>query len=339
MIDIGSGKGYLSEYLSFVHGFGVYGIDSSSINREGALDRSRKVNKYFGKFRRQSPPLVEGLLDRQTQDSVIPTMAENSIDKHHQCLDKVSLSDCVLQSDSVDVQPLSMHQNVPLSTDAIPMHQNVPLSTDAIPMHQNVPLSTDAVPMHQNVPLSTDAVPMHQNVPLSTDAVPMHQNVPLSTDAIPIHQNVEEAVVCCGKHYHQSSDSIPHCTTGAMDDKDSYNGTDRLDAAIVNRKDCQQSSDLPDNCSMCSDVNTRAQSEVSSISGFFKPLTHYIDQTDNNILGLIHDSSDDIRPSILVGLHTCGDLATTGLKQFVNSDLIRAVCIVGCCYHHITETG
>lgn len=46
MIDVGSGKGYLSSFLSLQYGLGVFGIDSSSTNTHGALERNRKLKKF-----------------------------------------------------------------------------------------------------------------------------------------------------------------------------------------------------------------------------------------------------------------------------------------------------
>lgn len=43
------------------------------------------------------------------------------------------------------------------------------------------------------------------------------------------------------------------------------------------------------------------------------------------------------QPFGVVGLHACGDLASTALKLFAEVRSARAVCVVGCCYHHITE--
>ena len=43
------------------------------------------------------------------------------------------------------------------------------------------------------------------------------------------------------------------------------------------------------------------------------------------------------KPSCLVGLHTCGDLASTLLQLFCHLPSVKAVCMVGCCYNHITE--
>lgn len=39
----------------------------------------------------------------------------------------------------------------------------------------------------------------------------------------------------------------------------------------------------------------------------------------------------------LVGLHTCGNLASTSLQLFVNSPKARFLCNVGCCYHLLDE--
>ncbi|XP_019738737.1 putative methyltransferase-like protein 25 isoform X3 [Hippocampus comes] len=46
VIDVGSGKGYLSSFLSMQHGLRVFGIDSSSINTHGAQERNRKLKKF-----------------------------------------------------------------------------------------------------------------------------------------------------------------------------------------------------------------------------------------------------------------------------------------------------
>lgn len=39
----------------------------------------------------------------------------------------------------------------------------------------------------------------------------------------------------------------------------------------------------------------------------------------------------------LAGLHTCGDLASTCLRIFCESDQVSAICNIGCCYHKNTE--
>lgn len=43
------------------------------------------------------------------------------------------------------------------------------------------------------------------------------------------------------------------------------------------------------------------------------------------------------QPCMIVGLHTCGDLAVTILRLFCEVATIQTVCVVGCCYNHLTE--
>lgn len=40
---------------------------------------------------------------------------------------------------------------------------------------------------------------------------------------------------------------------------------------------------------------------------------------------------------ILTGLHACGDLTPTFLRFYVNCDLARGLCSVGCCYMKLTD--
>lgn len=40
---------------------------------------------------------------------------------------------------------------------------------------------------------------------------------------------------------------------------------------------------------------------------------------------------------LMVGLHTCGDLAPNTLRIFASKSEIKGVCSVGCCYHLLSE--
>ncbi|KAG7257080.1 hypothetical protein CRUP_027730 [Coryphaenoides rupestris] len=41
--------------------------------------------------------------------------------------------------------------------------------------------------------------------------------------------------------------------------------------------------------------------------------------------------------AVMVGLHTCGDLAPSTLRMFAARRELASVCSVGCCYHLLTE--
>lgn len=53
VIDVGSGKGYLSSSLSLRYGLQVYGIDSSSTNTHGAQERNRKLKKFSRAYQKR----------------------------------------------------------------------------------------------------------------------------------------------------------------------------------------------------------------------------------------------------------------------------------------------
>ncbi|XP_068132954.1 probable methyltransferase-like protein 25 [Hyperolius riggenbachi] len=67
-------------------------------------------------------------------------------------------------------------------------------------------------------------------------------------------------------------------------------------------------------------------------SRVYSPLTSYVTAETQ-----LHDLITDLEDSIMVGLHTCGDLAPNTLRIFVVKPEIKAVCSVGCCYHFLSE--
>ena len=54
VIDVGSGKGYLSSFLSLQYGLQVYGIDSSSTNTHGAQERNRKLKRFSRAYQQRA---------------------------------------------------------------------------------------------------------------------------------------------------------------------------------------------------------------------------------------------------------------------------------------------
>ncbi|XP_020768979.2 probable methyltransferase-like protein 25 isoform X2 [Odocoileus virginianus] len=79
IIDLGSGKGYLSSFLSLKYGLKVYGIDSS--NTRGAEERNRKLKKHWKVYRRRWKPDISGLAlqtakERKVQEAKCKADAE-----------------------------------------------------------------------------------------------------------------------------------------------------------------------------------------------------------------------------------------------------------------------
>ncbi|KAJ8245392.1 hypothetical protein GJAV_G00270260 [Gymnothorax javanicus] len=64
----------------------------------------------------------------------------------------------------------------------------------------------------------------------------------------------------------------------------------------------------------------------------YSPLTSYITPHTE-----LRDLITHLEEALLVGLHTCGDLAPSTLRMFTAKPELRAVCSVGCCYHLLSE--
>ncbi|KAF7283958.1 hypothetical protein GWI33_022781 [Rhynchophorus ferrugineus] len=69
----------------------------------------------------------------------------------------------------------------------------------------------------------------------------------------------------------------------------------------------------------------------------YKQITKYVDEKvdfQQLISNIFLEEANGIG---LVGLHTCGNLASSCLRIFNNNDSIKTICNVGCCYHHLTD--
>merc|ERR1712071_57297 len=81
-----------------------------------------------------------------------------------------------------------------------------------------------------------------------------------------------------------------------------------------------------------------AEEEKKSLK--FHRTTQYLSK-DFDLKTLISDSQSLFEKPFehggVVGLHTCGNLASTSIQLFVNSPEARFLCNVGCCYHMLDE--
>lgn len=72
----------------------------------------------------------------------------------------------------------------------------------------------------------------------------------------------------------------------------------------------------------------------------YLPFTHCV-RVDDDIMQLAEDHSQGKlktdSPTLIVGLHTCGDLGSTTLRLFTRIPSLHAVCLASCCYQHISE--
>ncbi|XP_029017121.1 methyltransferase-like protein 25 [Betta splendens] len=232
VIDVGSGKGYLSSFLSLHYGLGVYGIDSSSINTRGAQERNRKLKKFSRAYQKHSRTAkAQG---EATQPRLADFQTQTGADG----------DDGVLCGGAAGIPPQE-EERAPISLTGL---------SPAVE-HQSEP---------EELFLSSLAADAMQTTP---------PRIP------PSQLSAEER--------------------------------ERRKRENLERK---------------------ALSRSKGGGAVFSPLTSYV-TAETELRELINGLED----AVMVGLHTCGDLAPSTLRMFVARPELAAVCSVGCCYHLLSE--
>lgn len=86
VIDVGSGKGYLSSFLSLQYSLRVYGIDSSSTNTHGAQERNRKLKKFSRAYQKHSKTVkAQGEATQSPQEDFVQIKAGTNGDGEVLC--------------------------------------------------------------------------------------------------------------------------------------------------------------------------------------------------------------------------------------------------------------
>ncbi|KAL3977276.1 TNF receptor-associated factor 4 [Sarotherodon galilaeus] len=237
VIDVGSGKGYLSSFLSLQYALRVYGIDSSSTNTHGAQERNRKLKKFSKAYQKHTKAA-------RTQAEATHSPQEELIEK------KTGLNgdEDVLSGNGPRIRSQEEERVLTSSSGINP-----------------------AVEGHSEQNPETDELFLSA---LSVDVIQ-----PASPRVPPSQLSAEER--------------------------------ERRKRENLERK---------------------AQSRADSTGAMFSPLTSYV-TAETELRDLINELED----AVMVGLHTCGDLAPSTLRMFVAKPELAAVCSVGCCYHLLSE--
>uniref|UniRef100_UPI00398E6F24 probable methyltransferase-like protein 25 isoform X2 n=1 Tax=Pristiophorus japonicus TaxID=55135 RepID=UPI00398E6F24 len=255
VIDIGSGKGYLSSYLSMQYGLNVYGIDSSSTNTNGANERNRKLKRYWKVYQRQKKPL--------NQDSAPEHLEEkqmHSVESFTYIREQIGFG----REQESSPQTQSSHVQSPVQT---------PISAAFIESETNKTKEIDA---------SAQIVGPLENECNGAENLFLEL---LSTDAVEMSSLSRQKK--------------------NLDEKE---------------KERRKTASL------------EAKAKRIKEANLYSPLTLHVTSTTE-----LRDIISDIKDSMMVGLHTCGDLASNTLRIFMTKPELKAVCSVGCCYHLLSE--
>ncbi|XP_063252472.1 probable methyltransferase-like protein 25 isoform X2 [Prinia subflava] len=251
VIDIGSGKGYLSSFLSMQYNLKVYGIDSSSSNTNGAHERNKKLKKHWKAYQSRG---------RENLKS--------------QSLDKAN--DRPVES---KINCKAIHEELLNNASSLPNQDQVIIQDPSYS-------STEMATPETNTETEADLVTGTQS-----------HETKLSEDVLAV-LNVLPA------------DAVEDFSSSR------YNCRELCEEEKVQRK--------------MTSLKTKARK--SSESNLYFPLTSCITAETE-----LNDIITDLEDCMMVGLHTCGDLAANTLRIFTAKPEIKAVCSVGCCYHLLSE--
>ncbi|XP_029811012.1 methyltransferase-like protein 25 isoform X2 [Suricata suricatta] len=226
IIDLGSGKGYLSSFLSLKYGLKVYGIDSSNTNTHGAEERNRKLKKHWKVYHTRSKLNANGLALKMAKERKVQDESKYKVDIEEICNNS-------------------------------PTNQGKMSTSDFLPDF---------------------SAKSHQEENLC------FENAFSLIDLLPI--NAIE-------------------TTSLQTSKTKMSETNKERRKMISK---------------------------SSDSNIYSPLTSFITADSE-----LHDIIEDLEECLIVGLHTCGDLAPNTLRIFTAKSEIKGVCSVGCCYHLLSE--
>eukprot|EP01102_Stenamoeba_stenopodia_P002519 TRINITY_DN12355_c0_g1_i2.p1 TRINITY_DN12355_c0_g1~~TRINITY_DN12355_c0_g1_i2.p1 ORF type:complete len:499 (-),score=109.62 TRINITY_DN12355_c0_g1_i2:25-1461(-) len=160
----------------------------------------------------------------------------------------------------------------------------------------------------------------------------VNELVPASSSSSPNESNTTVIEVGSGHGYLSTAlSSRFSLSVIGIDGCESYTVSAKQRAESVTKKRKKQSTETPQ----------RLEEEQPTIQPKF--LASFIppDTTPDKFQELLQLPATEAPSSktsmVLVGLHTCGDLAPTMLRLFVNCDVITTLISVGCCYNRLTE--
>lgn len=238
IIDVGSGKGYLSSFLSLKYGLNVYGIDSSSTNTHGAKERNRKLKKHWNLCHSQSRADSNGLVLKMPKESKVQ-----------------SRSKCEGESERVQK---SRRGDEDASAGVLADFSGSPVSV------------------------------------IRKQQRNLHA------------QPVEEEKLCC---------------------EDAFSLVDFLPVDAIEPTSQVCHTEAPGLRKERGNATSKPRG-----SSIYSPLTSFITADTQ-----LHDIIEDLEDCLMVGLHTCGDLAPNTLRIFASKAEVKGVCSVGCCYHLLSE--
>ncbi|XP_038073426.1 methyltransferase-like protein 25 isoform X2 [Patiria miniata] len=319
VVDIGSGKGYLGQYLSLQHGLDVIGIDSSDTNTHGARDRSHKLQKKWAGISQHSMKIQQSSSKFENPKEAFReiytkrTHKLKNMQRFLNCPDNTC--EPSVEKDSSGSQGLKNMPGQSESTSEGLTSQMV----NVLPISQSECSSSD---------VNQGLLNMHQpdsqspGILTSTEMTDSNDGSGLSEDLqqIDLYSNDDQ-------------DSLPEQKSPVYTYSQTNHNTHKKEKKRTT-PEAVESTAAFSTSSHGKNNTTKNGSRFCSVTAFVEPST--------SLASVVSRNSEEAEqenevPFMLIGLHTCGDLAPSTLRLFVHNDTARVLLNVGCCYQKLSE--
>ena len=313
-MDLGSGKGYLSQYLTLQYGLNVVGVDSSDRNTQNAAKRNERILKVWHGLVRKS--------QREKLDS------SNHFPKES------------ITSGHVDLQPQerTLHSGNRKDHDSSELLSKCCTGVSRFPNYEsnNMRASNLNRACHIDEPEATHFCNLAQNTVGAVNKLPDISEVDF------MEADNSKTMFAAG---FQSSSPSSECQQ--FDSTAHYKGSSFRNVTLSSAcaPGCYHSK-IPHSGHATDTMTSKLRQSQSASPTSFVPVTGFVDQSfvaNGELARLFEElgTSDGVTTKcnglFLIGLHTCGDLAPMALRIFVSEPTVKVVCIVGCCYHLVSQ--
>ena len=270
VIDLGSGKGYLSTHLSLQFSLPVLGVDSQSHNTSGAVQRAEKLGRQW-----------------------------NSLKKYEEKKNQKKRS-----GGQTWLQLSGKSGLISESFQALELQNQSTNSKAGLSQYESDKLCAAVDSGNRTLETCSRSVcdgPTSQPLAASAPSAPSES----SSES----KSLEESQICKSKY----ANFVEHSQV-------------TIEKTAVDASSCRNQAD-----------QSKPPGKNVAVTTFISPdtkLTDLILDSCSDTLSFKH--ADSIR-LLLVGLHTCGPLASSMLQLFIKDDAVKAMCGVGCCYQLMQE--
>ncbi|XP_060068347.1 probable methyltransferase-like protein 25 isoform X2 [Ylistrum balloti] len=332
IVDMGSGKGYLSTQLALKCHKTVVGIDAQMINTKGAIKRAKILTRQWKGLVRNAQEL---------HDTGVVTKKSKKLKKK---LKKERMSAMMVgEGDTKKAEKMKTTWEDFDGLDTIFGEENNEAFVESA-------MSTEDSVREQRISASTVCRQSPPGTPGSTVTCwsenQLNMGVDISTKSE--IENFSNMTLEEAKHDVSSSSKICSSTHGIKDQK--FLPEIALEVAQVPSMAVKtENPHFDSKVSQKKRQKTPDKSQKPRTYLPYVPLTLFVD-TSMDLMKVVsealsdHPSSSSVmcdKPGettlMLTGLHTCGALGSSMLELFVNNPTVKVLCGVGCCYHSMRE--